>query len=331
MSPVVLLLSIDRDVHLDPVVDELRDLGASFVRLNTNDFPVVWQVRVDESSSGARRVFSNTENGFELDWANIGAVWYRRPSVPGTLHPAVRPEEADFVARESHALVQYLTAALPPERVRWVSWPSHTRRANSKLVQFDAARAVNLRIPATVITNSPAEARRFVSTTDGEGFLVKRLSGTSRVQGRVSFFSARIDQADLMERLDSVALCPTMIQEYVPKRWEYRITVIGHSVFTCRIESQADSRARTDWRAVPPNDLKHTMVRVPDLEDRVLSIVTSLGLNFAAVDVVETPAGEHVFLEVNPNGQWVWIEDQTGAPMCAAMAALLSGRTPTLN
>lgn len=38
----------------------------------------------------------------------------------------------------------------------------------------------------------------------------------------------------------------------------------------------------------------------------------SYGLRFGAIDMLRTTASEYVFLEVNPNGQWAWL-DMAGA------------------
>ena len=48
-----------------------------------------------------------------------------------------------------------------------------------------------------------------------------------------------------------------------------------------------------------------------------------LGLCFGAIDMILTPKNEYVFLEVNPNGQWGWIEELTRVPISSAVANLL--------
>lgn len=50
-----------------------------------------------------------------------------------------------------------------------------------------------------------------------------------------------------------------------------------------------------------------------------------LGLSFAAADFVVTADDEHYFVDLNPNGQWGWIQEATGLPIAAAIAAELAG------
>ena len=48
-----------------------------------------------------------------------------------------------------------------------------------------------------------------------------------------------------------------------------------------------------------------------------------LGLIYGAIDLRQTPAGDYVFLEVNPAGQWLFVEQRTGQPISEAISASL--------
>lgn len=95
-------------------------------------------------------------------------------------------------------------------------------------------------------------------------------------------------------------------------------------VFACRLDSQADEAARIDWRMVTPDRIAHSMVTLDNkVEAALKAMMRRFGLRFGAFDLIVTPEGETVFVELNPNGQWYWIELTTGAPMASAMADLL--------
>lgn len=51
--------------------------------------------------------------------------------------------------------------------------------------------------------------------------------------------------------------------------------------------------------------------------------MSALGSRFGVLDFLVTPAGEWYFLEINPNGQWAWIEQETGLPISSAIADAL--------
>ena len=117
-----------------------------------------------------------------------------------------------------------------------------------------------------------------------------------------------------------------IVQAYVPKRLELRVTVVGDRVLTAAIHSQGSNRTRYDWRHY---DHVHTVYephRLPaKIERRCRALVAELGLVFGAIDLVLTPDSRHVFLEINPNGQYLWVEEACDLPISAAMADLLSG------
>ena len=48
-----------------------------------------------------------------------------------------------------------------------------------------------------------------------------------------------------------------------------------------------------------------------------------LSLTYGALDFIVTPDGEHVFLEINPSGQWGWIEEATGLAITNTIVDLL--------
>jgi glutathione synthase/RimK-type ligase-like ATP-grasp enzyme len=61
----------------------------------------------------------------------------------------------------------------------------------------------------------------------------------------------------------------------------------------------------------------------PEIQDKCVRLVEQLELSYGAIDMVLTPEGRYVFLEINPNGQYLWIEEQTGMPISAALCDLL--------
>src|SRR6185295_16367444 len=125
--------------------------------------------------------------------------------------------------------------------------------------------------------------------------------------------------------LHSMRWSPLILQEYVPKHVELRVTVVGGEIFPAEIESQGSARSRDDWRRY---DLARTPYRrhtLPaDVAERLLGVVRAFGLCYGAIDLVLTPDGRYVFLELNGNGQWLWIEDLTQMPIADAITSVLA-------
>jgi glutathione synthase/RimK-type ligase-like ATP-grasp enzyme len=119
-----------------------------------------------------------------------------------------------------------------------------------------------------------------------------------------------------------VALAPNMFQPYIDKAFELRCVVIGETVFCARINSQADDLTRKDWRA---GKRGHEIFALPEhVAAAILRLMASFRINFASIDMIVTPEGEFVFLELNPNGQWLWLEHELGLPLVSSMADLLT-------
>jgi glutathione synthase/RimK-type ligase-like ATP-grasp enzyme len=60
-----------------------------------------------------------------------------------------------------------------------------------------------------------------------------------------------------------------------------------------------------------------------DVERRCVALVGRLGLTYGAIDMIVTPDGRYVFLEINPSGLYQWIEVATGLPITDAICDLL--------
>ena len=103
---------------------------------------------------------------------------------------------------------------------------------------------------------------------------------------------------------------------------ELRCVVIGDKIFSAKIHSQANEQTRKDWRAGETHLERFSLPQ--QVEVSIHRLMESFGINFASLDMIVTPEGESVFLELNPNGQWLWIEEELGFPLVATMADLLT-------
>jgi glutathione synthase/RimK-type ligase-like ATP-grasp enzyme len=116
-----------------------------------------------------------------------------------------------------------------------------------------------------------------------------------------------------------------IFQEYIPAGVDLRVTIVGSQVFCGAIHSQAggykaDFRMEMDTSRIEPSSLPENVERC------LLGLMKRLGLVYGAVDLRRTPSGEHVFLEVNTAGQWLFVEQATGQPIAQALAeALVAG------
>ena len=127
------------------------------------------------------------------------------------------------------------------------------------------------------------------------------------------------------EITDGVARTAHLFQARIPKEFEVRLIIVGEHQFAARIDASSD-KARIDWRA-DYDSLAYRPVTVPQpVVEGVQQLMASLGLAYGALDFVVDHNGCWHFLEINPNGQWGWIELVTDLPITDAIAGLLEGR-----
>ncbi|MBU4480422.1 MvdD family ATP-grasp ribosomal peptide maturase, partial [Patescibacteria group bacterium] len=129
----------------------------------------------------------------------------------------------------------------------------------------------------------------------------------------------------IIENKADFLLSPVMVQSYIPKKIELRVTIVGENIFTCAIHSQNSEKTKYDWRRYDFENVKHEEYQLPvNVRGKILAFMKKCRLNFGAIDMILTPDNEYVFLEVNPSGQFGWIEKLTGMPIAKSIAELLA-------
>ncbi len=316
----VVVITEQFDPHADAIIPLLQQRDVPVFRINTNSFSQDYRVAMTKGGI----TVEDARNGVLHFPSGARSVWYRKPVTP------IGPE-ADFEARrfnsgETQESLHYFegnrTDALP-----WVSHPADIRLAARKFPQQILAGELGLEVPRSIITNDPERAGAFIASC-GDGVICKPLKevGYDDDSGqRWQVFTRKLTVDEFSAAKDAVRACPTYFQEYVPKRVELRVTIIGREVFCCELDSQANPETQIDWRMGDVEKMKHAMVSLPTrVSNALVAMLEHYHLRFGTLDLVVTPDDRYVFLELNPNGQWYWIELLTGAPMAAAMTALLA-------
>jgi glutathione synthase/RimK-type ligase-like ATP-grasp enzyme len=327
MTTVLIITHSGDNESVESVTRAVTKRGGRALRLDTDRFPSEVRLAARYGGEGAGRVTFGAGE-YEFDLNEVGAVWHRRLSVAARL-----PRELDSQLRaasvgESRAALLGVLAGLTAFRI---DPESAIRRAEQKPLQLRVARESGLEVPRTLVTNDPAAVRDFYEACDGR-LMTKMLSSFAVYdrEGRESVvFTNPVGPEDL-EDLTGLSLCPMTFQERVEKRLELRATVVGRRVFTASIDSQASERAAHDWRrdgvALVGEWRPYTLP--PEAEGLLLALMDYFGLNYGAADFILTPDGRHVFLELNPSGEFFWLEHGPGLDISGALADVLLGLAP---
>lgn len=312
----ILIITQEIDPHSDMMVVELARRGVECIRWHTDSFPLESSLTLrirDEYIEGSLRI-----NGRDFDLREIRSVWYRRPA-PFRLPPALPADEREFAEKEVKSSFSGLVQLT---NWFWVNHPDNIRVASSKILQLKVAKDVGLSIPRTLITNDPREVKPFFDECEGQMIYKAFSSGFFPGSGK-GCLTTPISR-EYLDKVHLIRNAPGIFQEYIPKKVELRIAIIGRRVFAAEIHSQDSPQARHDWRAAEVDDLRHCPHQLPkEVEARCLRFLDHFGLAFGAIDMIITPDDRYVFLENNPSGQFGWIEELTGLPLTATLAELL--------
>ena len=320
---MILIFTNKRDGHIDAVANHLDAVNQPWVRLNTEDIPrnLLLTVNPTDATGFAKVLDSEREFRFE----EVRSVWYRKPDPLNLSHFVLEKAAVDYVEAEFSEMVQGLYALL--RDAIWINDPLTTRLAHRKLLQLHIANKLGFITPRSIVTNEVDVALAFAESV-GWDIAIKSLGALSvteqRSDGLVQYgvFTRRICKDELLGQVDKIVYMPTIFQEYIEKAYELRVTCVGDQVFCCRIDSQSRADSSEDFRFNARN-LKHELIDCPKLEPMLKAYLKEFGLNFGCFDIAVTPSGEFVFFECNPNGQWLWIEELTGAPIGKAIAEML--------
>lgn len=316
MPSTVLIITNDLDEHADAVIHELHKRNVPVFRFHPEDFPQECTISIEIRDGRIEGEIIN--NYHRVAFNEICAAWLRR-----TQNLILKRRELtstrleDYVKAQSMATLTTLCESL---QTLWVGHPHKLRRADVKALQLSEAYKAGLKIPHTLISNDPARASAFVELLGEKECAIKPLLalGVSDEQGYRLPLTRTLPKG---YALDSVTQAPTIFQPYIDKLTELRCVVIGDKIFSAKINSQDSEVTRLDWRG---GDCQHETFELPkQVKMSIQRMMGSFGINFASLDMILTPEGEFVFLELNPNGQWLWLEEELGLPLVSSMADLL--------
>ncbi|WP_220131195.1 ATP-grasp ribosomal peptide maturase, partial [Streptomyces sp. PT12] len=242
---------------------------------------------------------------------NARSLLYRRPS--GFTFPHLSDRDARFAVGQARYGLGGVLVSLPD--CLYVNHPNRIGDAEFKPAGLAAAVRCGFTIPPTLVTNDPAEAKKFAA--DQGPVLYKPLNVPLYMLDGQSC-TVEVAQVLLDEIDEEVAGTAHLFQSLIDKVADVRTTVIGGKVFSVRIESDA-----LDWRTSYGRHTYRVVETPSEIAAALFVYLDSFGLVFGAFDFAVTGRGEWVFLECNPSGQWAWLEDETGLPMVAAFADLL--------
>jgi glutathione synthase/RimK-type ligase-like ATP-grasp enzyme len=311
-----LILTRSDDVVVPDVVAEaLASLGErDVVRIDTDAYPGSLTL----SDDGDDAVLSH-QGGRALRLSSMRAIWRRRSLVAASV-PCEPAFAVAAAAQAHHAWDAAIGRVADVGEVVVVNHPERERQAEHKPRQLGLARSLGFVVPETLITNDPDAARGFVASVHGAGahVVTKILTPLSSTMGGDGpfVFTRTLTAADV-DALDEVRVAPQIFQRRIDKAHDLRVQVMGDVVVAGATECRSD-----DWR-VDSSGRFSPFVVADHFADRCRALCRSLGLLTGALDFAVDDHGQAFFLEVNPAGEWGFLERDLGQGLPVALARLL--------
>ena len=324
---MILVITNKEDVHPTPVIEILNKRNIPVFRLNTEslltDYDFCWWNDRKESHF----FVINRQTGLRLDGEELITVWDRRPERPSELPingtEAINKHNLEEAAGFLRFLRSYIAGKPSIGSIKYDGL------ASSKMEQIRLAQIVGLNVPNTCFSNRQEDFANMARQYDE--LVLKPIESNGIFDEDKSheyvFYTQKVTSEIIMNApKEAFTQTVSFVQDYIPKAFELRVTVVAGKVFGCKIESQhlPEDCGKVDWRQGSENGLGYASYPLPDdISQKCLRYLGLMKLNFGAFDFIVTPSGEYVFLECNPNGQWLWIELETGLKISEAIADAL--------
>lgn len=286
MEPI-LVISHSKDSTVSYLEKSYPDLP--LFRLNADQIDT-YQINITDNNSIIRTCH------WELSLEKVSGVYYRKISYPdlSEYDSELRP----LMVKEIMGLLEGIAETYG---IRCLSRPSFLKRAENKVVQLKLARDLGFLLPPSLITNHDYSAQAFVISKPS---IVKPVA-SGKLITPVGDFIIQTNIIPPNHPPVQLSHCPSYFQTYVKKDYELRITIVDSQVFAVRIDAGDD----IDWRKSYKDNTYYSVDVPEEIKRKCFSMMKAFNLHFGAFDFIVSN-GDYYFLEVNPNGQWLWLEEE---------------------
>jgi hypothetical protein len=237
-----------------------------------------------------------------VDVSQLDLVWWRRPAglswdgnTAGYPAGVTDPGAIEVILNDCRASFQGIM--LTAFQGVWISPMETSRKMESKLLQLQLAQQVGLSVPATLVSQNPQVIRQFCAELDLR-VIIKPLSGVANVAISTAPVSEELLQSDR-----SLQLSPAIYQQMLLGQQHLRIHAFGDNFHTALITCEF-----LDWRYDLSNS-KIESYQLPAKTQAQLSEFMRLsGLRMGIFDMKLGADDEPIWLEVNPQGQFLFVE-----------------------
>ena len=304
---MLFILTNSGDVTASFLIPELEKARIPFLRLDTDRLIS----RTSLSYRTGTPALKVDDQWFGAD--EITNIWYRRPEALKTPQFDDSPE-GKYALSEWTEFIECFFAHVP--RARWMNHPAFNAGASRKLEQLTAARGLGFLVPDTLVTQEPSDLKAFYEKHEGK-VIVKPISNgyverPANQHDSLIYTNRVLDEH--MEDLTNLSVCPALFQQFIQKAYDVRITTVDAETHAVALYAADKAGAqRCDVRRNNMSDVTYKVIGLPEnVKQGIRNLMKNYNLRFSAIDMAVTDRGEWYYFEVNPNGQWAWLDQSAG-------------------
>jgi glutathione synthase/RimK-type ligase-like ATP-grasp enzyme len=320
----ILIFCCINDQHADKVSEEIESFGYNSIQLKRELYNIEWTISNTIIGDKIEPVITYKNNNIHLE--NIISIYLRKDFTIETQDinsNELSEEELNYISiqRAIHvnSTIKYITSLKPT-----INKPESNHKCLSKIYQLHNANSLGLKIPNSFFGGNGEVFKSFYSKIESKNLCIKPLEGVHmKKDGKTYAHYTELINTFTDEEIASLSFCPTIIQGYIRKEYELRVTIVGEEIFACKIDSQKSKKGNIDWRHHDFENTPHFKIILPeDISIKLVKLMKKLDLIYGAIDLI-FDGNDYYFLEVNTMGQWLWVEDLTEMKISNAIAKWL--------
>lgn len=294
-----LFISNTNDVTTDYLISRFKLSSKDFLRINSED---INKIEIEFSPKYGTII---TTDDAEYHLSLVQSVYYRR--APITFNSNDDVLDKPYLINERRHFFEGIYLSL--NNCKWINPIFNIYSGERKLMQLVLAEKLGLTTPETIVTNRLNKAKKFIE--DQNSCIIKPISHGLQQRGDdfYSIYTTSIDASMLSElELTEIFDTPIFLQKKIENQKDIRVTIIGNTVFSASIEKENSDDV--DWRKPEVKKVYKEHKLPKPIEEKLITMNKHLGLIYSAIDLILTPLEEYVFLEINPVGEWGWLEKE---------------------
>ena len=295
----ILLITSSIDKTADYIITYYPE--CSFFRFNT-DHLSDYRVSISNNS------WQLSHGAFNLTSEETHSIYYRKP-----VFPALIGYDASSVHLIQRDIISLINGIADSFDGLVLTRPSILRKAENKVFQLLTAASCGMTVPESYIGTDNS----FFTPFSHNRSIIKPIS-TAKIKTSHGYDLFQTEYFEIAP--DDISVTPVYLQNYIEKQFEARVTIVGNNIFPVRI----DCKNKLDWRQDYASHRYQTISLPPSIEESCKEMMKRYNLIFGAFDFIITPDEKWIFLEVNPNGQWLWLEQALSLPISNKIIELLT-------